>query len=199
MARRLPVALLALALAACGGVRDCGRSADELAQEGIERARAGALDDAIAAFESSLLRDPDNLKALYNLGLAQLLRGHGPKAVDALSAFVRLRPDDAQGRFELARAWAISGRRQEALEELRRAVDLGFADHEALVRGGGFQALYSDPRFVALEMVVAQRAGHLADGGSLGRVEGTGYGGIPVDVTLPGIRGRGEGAACTGD
>lgn len=183
MRRTTLTACLLLALAGCA------RTAEQEASRGLELAREGRIEQAVEAFDRALAKDPENLKALYNRGLAMLLLGDGPEAARSLGLFVQIRPDDMEGHFNLARAWALAGRNGEAIASLQRAVELGFSDHDLLIEGGGFQALYRDIRFVQLETVVAQRAGVLPSGGSLGRLEGPAYGGIPVDVRLPGTTG----------
>ena len=180
---RLSIGLAALAaLAGCAG----GGNADELAARAIAEARANHLDAALTLFDQALAQAPNNLKALYNGGLAQLYLRRGDAAAQRFETFVSLRPNDALGHFNLARSYAIQRRREEAIASLKRAVELGFDKHDEIV-GGGFESIEDDVRFTQIETLVAQRAGIAFDAS---RRNGAGaYGGEPLRATrLPGQR-----------
>jgi len=175
--------LLALLLCAAA----CARPpAEREARAGVERAKEGDVEQAMAHFERALALDPDQLVALFNLGLAHLQQGQYVQAAERLARFAELRPDDARGHFELARARALAGWPEPALASLKRAVELGFADYDLLVGDGVFQPLYAMPQYVALEMTVAQRAGVEPRAGVLGAPGGDTLG--PGTQTLPGVR-----------
>ncbi|HWV39393.1 MAG TPA: tetratricopeptide repeat protein [Vulgatibacter sp.] len=180
--RNLIVLAAASLLAACGPEG----SADELASRAIAEATANRFGVALELFDQALAREPDNLKALYNGGLAHLYLRRGDAAARRFESFVALRPNDALGHFNLARAYAIEGRREPALASLKRAVELGFDRHEEIV-GGGFEAIEDDVRFTQIEALVAQRAGV---GFDASRRNGVGaYGGEPLRANrLPGQR-----------
>ncbi|HLV61331.1 MAG TPA: tetratricopeptide repeat protein [Fredinandcohnia sp.] len=147
--------LLCLALAGCKGNR-----AEDRAALGIELGRKGDLGGALRAFDEALAADPNNLKALYNSGLALLGLGRGEAAAERFERFLALRPEDAKGHFHLARARLREHRREEAVRALQRAVELGFSDWWEWSAAGDLEAgLGGDFRFVQLGLVVAQRAG----------------------------------------
>ncbi len=176
------VALLGAAVVGCSGRDD----AEELASTGLELAKQQQLAEALEYFDRALSVDPNNLKALYNAGLADLFLRKGALASRRFEAFTRLRPKDALGHFNLARAYALSLHREEALASLRRAVELGFDKHDELM-GGGFEAIEDDLRFAQIEVLVAQRAGVEVNA----RVPGGGsaYGGQQMRSSkLPGQR-----------
>lgn len=152
--RRLGTMLCA-ALLTCAA---CGRSGDADADRGVELGRAGDLAAAAAAFERALAADPEQPKALFNLGLVRQAEGESSEAERLFARFVAMRPDDAPARLEHARALAALGRTPEALAELRDSVRLGLSDHAALA-SPEFEPLRSDVSFVALDVTVAQRAG----------------------------------------
>jgi Tfp pilus assembly protein PilF len=87
--RRLAGALVAAALAACGGAADV-RVPDDASPlvavlaspggPGAERLRSGDLAGARALYEASLGQDPDRLGALNDLAVAYALEGHGQAA-----------------------------------------------------------------------------------------------------------------------
>lgn len=200
---RAAAAVLALALlASC----DAAGRAEAEATRGLELARAGNLEPAAAAFARAVELDPDNLKARYNGALALEQLGRREDAAAQLEAFTRLRPGDAAGWFELARLRVALRQHEPALGALRRSVEAGFADYGRLTGGGTFRAFYSDVRYVALEAVVAQRAGVPADRGFLeGMDRERNYAGTPLRaITVPGIvtdgscPGKARGESCGG-
>lgn len=183
MTKRLFMPLaMAIAIAACSP----GGSADDLASRAIAEAQSNRFGPALELFDQALAREPNNLKALYNGGLAHLYLRRGDAAAQRFEAFLSLRPSDALGHFNLARAYAIDRRKEEALASLKRAVELGFDRHAEIV-GGGFEAIEDDVRFTQIEALVAQRAGIAFDAS---RRNGAGaYGGEPLRATrLPGQR-----------
>ena len=169
------------------------------ADEGLALAKSGEVRKAVTAFEAALKLDPSNLKARYNLGLAYLAAGGPVEAEAAFRAFLTARPDDAEARYNLARALAVQRRNDEALRELQAAVNAGFSNHAALQSAGGFEALHQGGRYIAIEALVAQRAGvvQLQPGaGVLGKGAADaaqGYGGVPV----PGLMLPGQKKNCT--
>lgn len=180
MPRSLGAALLlALALVGCKG-----KQAEDLAAQGIEEGRRGELARALESFDAALALQPDNLKALYNSGLALLGLGRGGAAVERFSRFLELRPDDAHGHFHLARGLLREQRGEEAVTALQRAVELGFADWWEWSSASDLEAgLGGDFRFVHLGLVVAQRAG--VPGAE--RRPGQGYDNLPMPkVNQPG-------------
>jgi tetratricopeptide (TPR) repeat protein len=86
MLRGLVVAMLALALAACGGpATNAGTSGDTL-QQGLAAHTAGKLDEAISLYHQVLAKDPTNKFALFNLGQIE----HTKNRLVAAEAWYRL-------------------------------------------------------------------------------------------------------------
>lgn len=183
------VGLLAVlpVLASCNGKE---ARADELAQAGIEAGRAGDLGRALASFDEALALDPTQVKALYNSGLALMGAGRGGEAAERFSRFLELRPEDALGHFQLARATLQAGRREAALASLQRAIALGFSDWVEWKAASDLSALAGDFRFNQLDLVVAQRAGVATEATR----PGEGYGGKPMPHAP--FRGLGGKRAC---
>jgi len=62
------IVLFAAAAVACGGGGSGGDSAADALNRGLAAHAAGKLDDAVTAYFQTLVKDPKNKFALYNLG-----------------------------------------------------------------------------------------------------------------------------------
>lgn len=176
---RTMIALAAIViLAACSG-QDVG----ELVAEGAAHARAGNTAEALAAFERALAIEDDHPGALYNAGLAALLLDQPERGRAHLEKLVAFAPDDGRALHLLARARMVLGDGDGALDVLRRSVQAGFVDLEAL-NDDLFAPLRNDLRFVQLVSLAAQRGGQQAAIDDRGRMI---LGGTPVSrLQLPG-------------
>lgn len=175
--------------AACSGEAAIAE-ADERAAEAVILARTGQVEAALVHFEEALALDPENLRALYNAGLAALELGKPDTAEPYVRAFLRLKPDDAPGHVLLARLETARGEREAAYATIRKAVELGLDDPSTL-DDPGLAPLHSDLRFVQAKVLVAQRSGTRAVD-SMGRL-------LVGETVLEKLRLPGsadEGAAC---
>ncbi|MDD5557004.1 MAG: tetratricopeptide repeat protein [bacterium] len=80
--------------------------------------------DSAALWERVLMRDPSNADAYNNLGIARAEAGDLRGAEEVLAQALRLRPDFPSARNNLATVYRMTGRHDEALEELGRAAGL---------------------------------------------------------------------------
>jgi len=99
-------------------------------------------------FYAALLeRRPDFVEALKahakNLALAR--RHH--EGVQFDRRITRLRPQDALARYNLACSLVLTRQHDEALTELRRAVELGYRDFAFMMKDRDLDAIRRDPRF----------------------------------------------------
>src|SRR5947208_16430695 len=93
-----------------------------------ERHRAGAIHEAAAIYQTVLMTEPDNPRALYLLAVANLQRGDAEGAV-ALIERARVRaPGDADMLNTLGEALRVLGRGVAAAEAFRGALALA-PDH----------------------------------------------------------------------
>jgi tetratricopeptide (TPR) repeat protein len=101
-------------------------------------------------FAALLDRRPDFVEALKahakNLALAR--RHH--EGVQFDRRITRLRPHDALARYNLACSLALTRHHDEALDELRRAVELGYRDFAFMMKDRDLDGIRRDPRFRAL-------------------------------------------------
>jgi Flp pilus assembly protein TadD len=77
---------------------------------------------AEAAFLSALTKEPDNIVALNNLGVARDLQGRSAEAQEAYRKALTVAPGSADVQINLGMSLALSGRRAEAAQLLRGVV-----------------------------------------------------------------------------
>jgi len=79
-----------------------------------------------------------------------LQRGNYRQAISNLEIMARIRPENPQVHFQLARSFALAGDRKGALRSLEKAIEKGFADLSALQGSPDFESLKQDPQFQKL-------------------------------------------------
>ena len=104
----------------------------------------------IAFFESVLRRSPDYATVIEILGGLYTRSGRIAAGLRMDRRLVRLQPANATARYNLACSLALSKRRGDALEELKRAVQLGYGDADWMRRDPDLANLRTHPEFVAL-------------------------------------------------
>ncbi len=122
---------------------------------GIELARQGKYDEAIACFRESVRLRPDYADAINNLGNIHYLRGDLDEAIACYEQVLRRAPDHAGTCSNLGEVLRQKGRLKEALAYCERAVQLRPDFAQAHVHLG--LALSSDERF-------EEAATHLREG-----------------------------------
>ena len=83
---------------------------------------------AIKAYEKALELDPSSLAAHYNLALAHMELGQMDQALDNVNKAIGMAPDQHHYYYARARILLLSDRTGEALEDFRKAADLGNQD-----------------------------------------------------------------------
>jgi tetratricopeptide (TPR) repeat protein len=124
--------------------------------------RLSPLDEIGLRFEVSLAEEnararPDDLDALRVLAYAYTAIGRLEEALEADLALVRHEPKRADFRYDLACSYALLERKDEAFEELGRAVDLGFTDAQHFDEDPDLVDLRSDPRWTAVRARLADK------------------------------------------
>lgn len=104
----------------------------------------------IAFYEGILAEDPDFADALVPLAEAYTKAGMYEKGLEADRKLARLRPKDPTVQYNLACSHALTGRREEALAALERAIELGYSDVGFLLKDGDLVSLHDDERFAEL-------------------------------------------------
>ena len=108
------------------------------------------LQGAEEAWRAILAKDPKNAFAWYRLGFA--LHGMGKLDAAADAAIKAAESPEMRGRalFNVACARAVQGRKAEALEALRGAVDAGFKESWWLKNEPDLASIRSEPGFAAI-------------------------------------------------
>jgi Flp pilus assembly protein TadD len=124
-------------------------------------ARAG-LEFLIEFLEVETRLHPENADAVSELGSAYTRQGRYEDGLAQDRRLVRLVPDNPTARYNLACSLCLTGDAETALEVLRQACDLGFADH--LEQDEDLVLLRDDSRFRSLvNDLRAGRIGPAAD------------------------------------
>jgi len=109
----------------------------------------------ISMHEEALAGDPDDVEALRFLAHAYGLVGRVDERLTTDQKLTRLTPRDARAHYNLACSHALLGHADEAIQALESACGLGFADSVLLRRDHELDSLRSDPRFLAIERLIA--------------------------------------------
>lgn len=101
----------------------------------------------ISFFESVHRRLPRYTEVIELLGGLYTKTGRIADGLKMDRKLVRLQPGNATAHYNLACSLALSDRPLDALASLRRAVALGYADHDWMVRDPDLKSLAPDPAF----------------------------------------------------
>jgi|DewCreStandDraft_4_1066084.scaffolds.fasta_scaffold10160_3 predicted Zn-dependent protease len=113
-------------------------------------AQQGQLDFELGFFERLLKRSPNNVMVLRLLGELLNRKGLHHEALQIDQRLVALVPKDEVAHYNLACSLAQTGQMQPALEALRTALALGYADFEHLACDPDLQALRGEQGYLEL-------------------------------------------------
>jgi len=117
---------------------------------GKEEARSGFLQRWLLTLEAHILRVPEDARArvLAAGGYSEL--GRAEDAMREMQFARALRPNDSSVLYNCACICSKLGRREDALEVLKKAWEAGFKDTEWARRDPNLQSLHGDPEFEKL-------------------------------------------------
>ena len=104
----------------------------------------------IGFYESVLRREPDYADVIELLGGLYTKAGRVADGLEMDNRLVRMRPDNAMARYNLACSLALAGRKAGALASLARAIALGYDDAAWMAKDADLACLKDEPAFLAL-------------------------------------------------
>lgn len=104
----------------------------------------------IRFFESVLRRDPNYVNVVEILGGLYTRQGRISDGLKMDRRLVKLQPENATAHYNLACSLALSKRKSDALDELRRAVQLGYRDFDWMQQDPDLEPLKKLPEFQRL-------------------------------------------------
>ena len=113
------------------------------------------LDFFIAFFEGVLRRSPCFVEALMALAEAYTRKGLYGKGLEVDEQLVALRPQDPVCRYNIACSYSLLGRVEEALRQLRQAIELGYEDFSYMAQDPDLVNVRQDRRFQDLYKLTA--------------------------------------------
>jgi tetratricopeptide (TPR) repeat protein len=104
----------------------------------------------IAFFESVLRRNPGYASVIEILGGLYTRQGRIADGLKMDRKLVKLQPENATARYNLACSLALSKRKRDALTQLKQAVELGYRDFDWMEQDPDLEALKQHPAFQEL-------------------------------------------------
>lgn len=101
----------------------------------------------IAFYESVLRRDSSYVDVIELLGGLYTKTGRIADGLKMDRKLVRLQPDNATAHYNLACSLALSKRLADAMKSLRRAIELGYDDHEWMANDPDLEPLRANQEF----------------------------------------------------
>lgn len=120
---------------------------------GVLYDKQGRYEEAIAAFEQARQIDPSNATTVQNLENAKKSRGTVEEREERFAQArekIEANPTDPRASYELGRLHASYGEKDQALEWIAKALELGFDDFKFLKDDPALVNLRDDPRFTGL-------------------------------------------------
>ena len=110
-------------------------------------AKQGQLDFEIEFYAGILDRKPDYVDVLRALGNNLTLKGRYLQGLMIDKRLVQLRPKDPLAHYNLACSYALLNRPDQALRNLRLAIELGYHDFRFMREDRDLDSIRQDPRF----------------------------------------------------
>jgi putative intracellular protease/amidase len=106
--------------------------------------------NAAGLYRELIQQDPQDAASWYGLGVVLHAMGDFAEAAPAHRRAAELSWFPRRAYYDLARAYAMLGEKDKALDALGKAVAAGFADRRWMERDSELDGLRSDPRFKAI-------------------------------------------------
>jgi len=117
---------------------------------GLEHKAAGSFDQALESYRSGLKIDAKNFPLNHNLADALLEGGQAEEARRQAELTLRLKPEDAAQKFQMARCWGALGKKKQTLYWVEQAVAAGYKDRARLTQDRFLALVQKDGDFKKL-------------------------------------------------
>jgi tetratricopeptide (TPR) repeat protein len=107
-------------------------------------------DFEIELFQGLLNRNPNYVDVLKVLGNNLAAKGDREASLEVDRRLVGLRPNDAAAHYNFACSLSVLGRLDEAMDNLERALALGYENLEYLTEDKDLIPLHREPRFLRM-------------------------------------------------
>ncbi len=121
-----------------------------------KRGRKKRKDFEILFYEKLLEKRPNFIQALSCLGEAYTRKGFYEEGLKIDRKLVQLKPEDPIVHYNLACSLSLLGRTEEALEELKKAVLLGYDDFSYLLEDPDLENVRKLPTFLEFFRKITQ-------------------------------------------
>ena len=101
----------------------------------------------IIFYENIIKERPDFVSALISLGDAYTRKGFYSEGLRVDRKLVNLKPDDPVIHYNLACSLSLTGKPKVALEELEKAVSLGYDDFSYILEDADLEAVRNSEEF----------------------------------------------------
>jgi tetratricopeptide (TPR) repeat protein len=105
------------------------------------------IDFEMEFFGDILQRHPNYVDALRVMGTLLTMKGKHREGLEVDRRLVRLRPKDALAHYNLACSYALVKRADQALQALRKALEMGYRDFRYMREDRDLDSIRHDPRF----------------------------------------------------
>lgn len=123
------------------------RSTTATLDQAREYQQAGDWDAAVTAYEALLVEQPDSPASWFGLAYCLHMRGDYERAIEAHRRSATFEQTRGISLYNLACAYALTGRTGEALDALKASRDAGFDLSSAIRTDSDLDSLRDDPRF----------------------------------------------------
>lgn len=137
-----------------------GRLQLQLPDDLRARVEVMGLDFMARFLEISLERRPDWTEALAELGHVYTQQGRLLEGLHVDQELVRLFPGNPTVHYNLACSLSLLDRKDQALDSLERAVEMGYRDAEYMVADEDLANVWSETRFTQLIERISREAIH---------------------------------------
>ena len=126
------------------------QSQEDLATKAQAHYQAQEWAEAAAAYQQLVKENPNNPVAWHRLGTSQIYLRQLPEAIKSLEQAIKVGGGAALDFYNLACAFALSGEKEKALDNLEKAINAGFTDRQQYETDGDLDGLRETERFKEL-------------------------------------------------